>query len=70
MKAPIAIIIATLYLFLFIIAIHFEFPKPMIFGLFTLSPLLLVWVVIMVLKDTSEKYPDMNEDQEWGYFHR
>jgi len=70
MKAPTAIILATLYLIVFVISIHFEFPESITLGLFTLSPLMLIWLAITVLKDSSEQYPEMNEDQEWGYFHK
>ncbi len=35
--------------------------------LFGISPFLVVWVVIRVLKDTSEPPDELKEAAEWGY---
>lgn len=70
MKATTAIVIATLYLLVFIISIHTLISDRLTYGLFVFSPIMLIWLAITVLRDRSEKYPEMNEDQEWGYFHK
>lgn len=70
MKATIAIVIATLYLLVFIISIHTQVSERLTYGLFTFSPIVLIWLAVVILRDKSEKYPELNEDQEWGYFHK
>lgn len=70
MKATTAILIATLYLLAFIISIHIQVSESLVYVLFAFSPIILIWLAFTVLKDRSEKYPEMNEDQEWGYFHK
>ncbi len=37
---------------------------------FGLSPFLVLWMVVRVLKDTSNSVPDLEEDAEWGYADR
>lgn len=68
MKAKTAILIATIYLLFFIVAIHFGFPESLVYLLFALSPVLLIWLAVTILKDTSVEYRELEEDEEWGYF--
>ncbi|WP_407426813.1 hypothetical protein [Arcticibacter sp.] len=70
MKATTAILIATLYLLAFIISIHTQVSESLVYFLFAFSPVVLIWLAITVLKDKSEEYPEMDEEQEWGYFHK
>jgi len=70
MKATTAILIATLYLLAFIISIHTLVSENLVYFLFAFSPVVLIWLAFTVLKDRSEKYPEMEEGQEWGYFHK
>lgn len=68
MKASTAIIIATVYLLFFIVSIHFDFPESLVYLLFAFSPVVLIWLAVTILKDNSVEYPELKEDQEWGYF--
>lgn len=70
MKATTAVIIATLYLLAFIISIQIQVSQSLIYLLFAFSPVILIGLALTVLKDRSEKYPEMKEGQEWGYFHK
>lgn len=54
----------------FIISIHTQVSESLVYFLFAFSPITLIWLVFTVLKDRSEKYPEMKEGQEWGYFHK
>lgn len=69
MKTIIAIILATLYLLAFIVAINIQASESLVYFLFACSPVMLVCLAFKILKDRSENYPEMKEEQEWGYFH-
>lgn len=70
MKATTAILIATLYLLAFIFSIHFQISERLVYILFSFSPAVLICLAIIILRDRTEDYPEMKEDQEWGYFHK
>lgn len=70
MKTTTAIIVATLYLLAFIISIQLQVSERLVYGLFAFSPIMLICFAVIIIRDESEKYPEMSEDQEWGYFHK
>lgn len=70
MKTTTAIIVATLYLLAFIISIQLQVSQRLMYGLFTFSPLVLIWLAVVIIRDKSERYPERRDDQEWGYFHK
>ena len=49
--------IATGFMLLYMLSILFQFPDPWIFNLCLLSPFVIVWMVIRILKDpyTTDK---------------
>jgi len=61
-----AVILGTLYLLVFIIALYvrplFIFAPWLLVG----SPFLLVWMVFNILKDDRQPYPELGK-HEWGY---
>ncbi|WP_069659024.1 hypothetical protein [Arcticibacter eurypsychrophilus] len=67
MKATTAVIIATLYLIVYVILFQTEMSTTILSYLFLTSPFLMIWLVYTVLKDDHEQYPELGEDQEWGY---
>ena len=67
MKAIAAVIIATLYLITYVILFQTGISITILSYLLLISPFLMIWVVYTVLKDDHEPYPDLGEDEEWGY---
>jgi hypothetical protein len=64
-----AIAFTSLYLLVFaLFAPNFSFSVANI--VFSLSPLLVVWMAISILKDTTVQVPDNAPDQQWGYLDR
>jgi len=43
------------------IAINFNYI------IFLISPLLMIWMVLTILKDKKTKVRELKEDEEWGY---
>lgn len=63
-----AIGFTSLYLLVFALFIVPGNNMPFLPGLiFALSPLLVIWMVISVLKDKSVKVPDLEDYEHWGY---
>jgi len=67
MKAKPAVIIATLYLVVYVILFQTALSVTVLSYLFLISPFLMIWLVYTVLRDVSEEYPELGEDEEWGY---
>ncbi|HVV55110.1 MAG TPA: hypothetical protein VHC47_07295 [Mucilaginibacter sp.] len=67
MKAKTAVIIATAYLVLYAALFQAGLNITVLSILFLFSPLIIIWVVYIVLKDDSAQYPELKEDEEWGY---
>lgn len=62
-----SIIVMTAYLVIYIILINTSLVFELIPYLYLLSPLMIVWMVTCILKDTRVKYPELKENEEWGY---
>lgn len=67
MKAISAVIIATLYLIIYVILFRTGISFTILSYLFLISPFLMIWLVYTVIRDHYEKYPELGEDEEWGY---
>ncbi len=62
-----AIITVTAYLVVFV-AISRLYPDlSMLFILYSLSPLLVIWMVYVVIRYGHYDGQELNEGQEWGY---
>jgi hypothetical protein len=61
-----AVIIGTLYFVIFIVALYVPPLFPMAPWLFIASPPMLIWMVVNILKDDRQPYPELGE-HEWGY---
>lgn len=67
MKAKTAVIIATAYLVLYAALFQAGLNITILSLLFLFSPLVIIWVVYTVLKGDSPQYPELKDDEEWGY---
>lgn len=67
MKSPkIAIAFATIYLIIFTLLAQKESSLQILFLMFSLSPLIVIWMVYVVLKYGKPSGKELNE-KEWGY---
>jgi len=62
-----SICVLTAYLVIYIILINTRLLFELIPYLYIVSPFLIVWMVACILKDTRVKYPELKENEEWGY---
>ncbi|SEL60825.1 hypothetical protein [Parapedobacter koreensis] len=62
-----AIIAVTAYLIIFV-AMTRLYPDPsLLFAMYSLSPLLVIWMVYTIIRYGHYDGPELREDQEWGY---
>ncbi len=66
MNAKTAVGIATLYLIIYAALAELGYPYP-VAVLLLASPLVILGVVFIVLKDNRVEYPELAEGDEWGY---
>lgn len=66
-KEVFAIGFVTIYLVAYAIIAYLGFSTGLVFLLFSLSPFLLVWMVIMILKSTHTPPQSFKDTEEWGY---
>ncbi|KIC90585.1 hypothetical protein [Flavihumibacter sp. ZG627] len=69
-RSVIVAIIATLYLLVYIILYVLGAGSGLVTILFTLSPLVVLWLVFTVLKDDSVPVRELEDGEEWGYADR
>ncbi|MET3114382.1 hypothetical protein AAKU52_002116 [Pedobacter sp. CG_S7] len=62
-----AVIIATAYLIIYVVSLELMGLCRIVFILFGLSPILLIWMVYVVLKEKGFEYPELKDEEEWGY---
>lgn len=66
-SAVLAVVLVTLLLLVYCICVLTGWGIPFAELFFVLSPLLVIWMVIAVLKGQDEPVPELKDDQEWGY---
>ena len=59
--------IVTAYLVIYTLLRYAEVPEYYLLTMFVLSPILVVWMVITVLKDSSRDVQELEKEEEWGY---
>lgn len=59
-------IVVTAYLFLYYILFHFGAGQELIYIMFGLSPVLVIWLAVTIIKDPKAKSRLLDEE-EWGY---
>jgi hypothetical protein len=57
----------TGYLLVFTVLCQLDAPYWVRASMFTLSPVLVIWMVWRVLNDRTVQVPDLAPDQEFGY---
>ncbi len=62
-----AVGLLTVYLVVYLILWSFNISILAFSILFLLSPFLMFWAVYCVLKEKDFNYPEMDENEEWGY---
>jgi len=67
MKSVAAVITVTIYLIFFTFLCMSGTAINIIPYLFLLSPFLVMAMVLLVLKDNSQSYPELSINEEWGY---
>jgi len=67
MKATTAVIIATVYLVVFYVLLHSNASLLLTGFVFLSMPIVIIGMVFIVLLDDSVKYPELPDNDEWGY---
>lgn len=62
-----SIILTTVYLFAYAILINIGIPGLLAGILGVIWPFTFIWMIFCILKDDSQKYPELKEGEEWGY---
>lgn len=70
-KNPIFVsVLVTVYLVIYTALFQFNTPFNILMGMFMLSPFLVIWMALVILKDKNYKSRELREGQEWGYADR
>jgi hypothetical protein len=67
MKATTAVAIATIYLVVFYILLNFNAGALFTMLVYLSLPVVIVGMVFIILLDDSIKYPELPDNDEWGY---
>ena len=70
MNAKTAVSILTIYLITYVILFVTGFSVTIAIYMFLVYPVLLVWMVYSVLTDEQYEYPDLGDNEEWGYLYK
>ena len=66
-KPAFATAFVTAYLVLYYILFYAGASEDIITTLFALSPFLVIWMAIVILKRGKYTGAELNENEEWGY---
>jgi hypothetical protein len=64
---PASVFVVSGFLVLYVLVRSTHAPASIGLGMFVLSPILLLWMVISVLKSKNFTGKELNEGEEWGY---
>ncbi len=68
LKNPVFVsVLVTIYLVIYTVLFQFKTPFNILMAMFILSPFLVAWMAIVILKDKNYKSMELEEGQEWGY---
>ena len=67
MKVTTAVAIATIYLVVFYILLNFNTGALFTMLVYLSLPVVIIGMVFIVLLDDSVKYPELPNNDEWGY---
>jgi len=60
-------IVVTTCLVIYQVLCVLGIASDIIYIIFFISPLLILWMVLTILKDNKTKMKDLKEGEEWGY---
>jgi hypothetical protein len=66
-KYQIAILLATVYLLVYVLLFDAGATERVIGALFSLSPLVVIWMVVQVLKHGHYTGKELEDGEEFGY---
>jgi hypothetical protein len=66
-KGVFSVWLVTVYLIGYSIIAFLEISVKLVFILFSLSPILVIWMVISVLKSKNVSPKALKDGEEWGY---
>lgn len=69
-SSSLAAALATAYLLIYTILHALGAGSGLILFLFSLSPVVVLWMMFNILTDTSRDYRELEEGEEWGYADR
>jgi hypothetical protein len=66
-KGILSVWLVTAYLVFYTVIAYLEISVNLVFILFSISPFLVTWMVVSVLKSKTTEVKALKEDEEWGY---
>ncbi|MBL7744561.1 MAG: hypothetical protein JNN00_13910 [Chitinophagaceae bacterium] len=66
-RIPIPVYIVSALLLLYLVLLTVNAPLIITGLLFSISPFLVIWMVIAVLRSKTFTGKDLQEDEDWGY---
>ena len=66
-KPSFAVATVSIILLIYCILINFNIALPVAYFIFSISPLLLVWVAYTIIRFGTYRGKEFNTDEEWGY---
>lgn len=66
-KANFSIAVASIFLICYLLLHGFDGPFSALMLMFALSPFVIIWMAIMILKHGVFRGQELKEDEEYGY---
>lgn len=66
-RVPVPVLIVSAFLIIYVLLLSATAPALITRILFILSPFLVLWMVISVLKSKTVTVKELEADEEWGY---
>jgi hypothetical protein len=66
-KPMFAVAVVSALLLVYCILVHFESQSPLIYFIFSISPLLLLWMAYAIIRHGIYDGKELEQDDEWGY---
>jgi hypothetical protein len=57
----------TLFLVIYHLFFQWGLPQDILIAMFIISPFLMIWMVITILKHGKYNGPELKENEDWGY---
>ena len=66
-KPIFVVVVVSIILLVYCVLIYLNLSLPVAYFIFSISPLLLVWVAYTIIRFGVYKGKEFNSDEEWGY---